>query len=173
MLNKTAEKKQKQTKHPFHNQEPWISPPDNDEHVTMWFVLRHTHLSFSLLTRPRCSSVMCSDGGLKWDMTTRNSSKPIASTVPSPFWWKFLKKKRKQKQSRAEQILTFYPTSCLSLCGVKQLRRLSNCTFCRRRPLWSASGWGCTPDQGFHWSDLSWGLTKKIFKEWHMLSHDM
>lgn len=77
--------------------------PDNDEHAIVWFVLRHTHLSFSLLTRWRWSSIMCSDGGLKWDMTTRNSSKPIASTVPSPFWWKFLK--------TTEQILTFYPSS--------------------------------------------------------------
>lgn len=35
---------------------------------------------------------MCGDGGLKWDMTTRNCSKLISSTVPVAFWWKFLRK---------------------------------------------------------------------------------
>lgn len=46
--------------------------------------------SLSLLISSLCSSVIWWAGALKYDMTVRNSSKPISSTDPLPSFWKFL-----------------------------------------------------------------------------------
>lgn len=92
MLNKTAERTKNIVNQASAQQQACV------------FSQGDAHLSFSLLMRSRCSSVMCSDGGLKWDMTSRNSAKPISSTVPSPFSRKFLGTKRKQSDA-----LTFHP----------------------------------------------------------------
>lgn len=94
MLNKTAEKQTNAGLTLCHLQ---VKVKQSSSCDLYWDV----HLSFSLLVFPRCSSVMCADGGLKWDMTTTNSSKPISWTFPSPFWWKFLKKTANQMLSNA------------------------------------------------------------------------
>lgn len=136
----------------------------------MWScdLLYNTHLSFSFLIFSRWSSVMCSDGGLKWDMTTRNCSKPISSTVPSPFWRKFLKENSRSFSCDRNMI----PPPELHLCS--QATKVSNnrcCTVCQRRPLWSVNEWDCMRGLEYHWSDLSWGC-ERDFKGWHKLSHN-
>ena len=134
-----------------------VSGADYVEHVIMWFV-QDTHLSFSFLTLSRWSSVMCSDGGLKWDMTTRNSSKPISWTFPSLFWWKFLRKKKGNSYIIFHSILLLFKNYC-------------DCTFGRRRPLWSVSGWDCMIDLGSRWSDLSWQMKRGILRCVQVVSH--
>lgn len=94
-----------------------------------YLILGRSHLSFSLRMCSRCSSLMLSDGGLKWDMTTRNSSKPISSTVPSPFWWKFL---GRTDRSEASADIFIQPHDG----PPRETERSSDLsTSCRRRPL--------------------------------------
>lgn len=46
--------------------------------------------SLALLVSSLCSSVIWWVGALKYDMTVRNSSKPISCTDPTSSFWKFL-----------------------------------------------------------------------------------
>lgn len=144
MLNKTAEKQTNAGLTLCHLQ---VKVKQSSSCDLYWDV----HLSFSLLVFPRCSSVMCADGGLKWDMTTTNSSKPISWTFPSPFWWKFLKKTA--NHPKCKNCLWFWKIQ------VKWLKAMVNyCTFCQKTPLWSVRGWDWTLGRRFHWNDLSWGF---------------
>lgn len=127
MLNKTADTAQRQYYQPWLRQSMWACD-----------LIKDTHLSFSFLTLSRWSSVMCSDGGLKWDMTTRNSSKPISSALPSPFWWKFLKEGGANSEN----------TAFVKNQNPRQPSNRHSRTFCRRRPRWSLSGWDCKLDLG-------------------------
>lgn len=155
MLNKTAEKKTSVSQ-----QEPWISPQIM---TSMWscdhVICFKTHTSqflppdaLTLLLHhvQRRGPEMGHDHQELLEADRLDRTLTILMEVP----------KNNRANSDILSLLLLY------LCSprVKQFRKLSNCTFCQRRPLWSASGWGCMLDQGFHWSDLSWGLSKKILR---------